>query len=337
MRQVHDLIVVGGGPAGLSAAITARARNKDVLVVSNPVEENPLAASKLVENYPGMPKATGLHILETMHAQAHEMGARFLQARVISIIPMEGTESVPPTFSVTTSGDFVEARSIILACGASSGGRPIKGEREFLGRGVSYCATCDGMLYRSSTVLIVGLSPEAVDEAGFMAELGATVHFIASKAPAGLDGRIHMHVGKVLSIEGDALGVTHVNISERPFASPSGAEQAEQGNGAADGLQADRAENAQETDETADGFQAESVEVKLEVNGVFILRPGVAPANMLASLGMKNGYIKVDGDMRTNVKGVFAAGDCTGKPLQIAKAVGQGLTAVLSAVDYLST
>ena len=287
---MHDLIIIGGGPAGLSAAITARARNKEVLVISGALEDNPLAVSKHVANYPGMPEATGLDILETMQAQAQALGAGFLQARAISILPMQASDTGRTIFAVSTSSDYVEARTIIIACGASSGGKPYKGELEYLGRGVSYCATCDGMLYRSSTVLVVGLSSEAAEEANFLAGLGAQVHYVSPQEPVGLDASIQQHTGKVLSIEGDAQGVTQVLLTDK----------------------------------------------KLDVEGVFILRPGIAPTSMLATLETEDGFIKVDGAMQTNVKGVFAAGDCTGKPLQIAKAVGEGQIAVLSAVEYLS-
>ena len=295
----YDIVIVGGGPAGLSAAITARARNKNVLVITNHREKSPLASAHLVENYPGMLSPTGLHILDTMHQQAETLGAEFLEARVLTILALQDS------FMVTTSSDAIEGRAIIIACGAASGGKPFKGEPEYLGRGVSYCATCDGMLYRSSTVLIVGLSDEAAEEANFMAEIGATVHFVAKEIPADLDARIQAHAGRLLSIEGNALGVTHVVLSERP-----------------------------RKDASSDATEAE--ELRLELNGVFILRPGVAPTSMLAALETENGFIKVDASMHTNIKGVFAAGDCTGKPMQIAKAVGEGQVAVLSAADYLS-
>jgi thioredoxin reductase (NADPH) len=332
MNTLFDVVIIGGGPAGLSAAITARARNKEVLVISNPAQENPLAASKLVDNYPGMPEATGLHILETMHAQAHRLGVRFLQSRAISIVPMQTAgngNATHASLSVTTSSDFVEAHSVIIACGAASGGRPIKGEREYLGRGVSYCATCDGMLYRNSVVLVAGLSPEAVDEAGFLAEIGATVHYVAKEIPHSLDRRVFRHPGKLLAIEGDALGVTHAKITER-FAGSS-----QDGKQQNDSKQDERQDETARNEKTQGQQGQEQRAVSLEVNGIFILRPGVAPTSLLASLETEDGYIKVDAAMRTNTPGVFAAGDCTGKPLQIAKAVGQGQIAVLSAVEYL--
>ncbi|MCL2528768.1 MAG: FAD-dependent oxidoreductase [Coriobacteriia bacterium] len=295
----NDIIIIGGGPAGLSAAITARARNKKVLVISNHRQHSPLAAAHLVDNYPGMHSVSGMHLLDTMHTQAEKMGVEFLEARVLTILPLQDK------YLVSTSGDALEAQSIIIACGAASGGKPFKGEAEYLGRGVSYCATCDGMLFRNSTVLIVGLSDEAAEEANFMAEIGATVHLVAKEIPADLDSRVQTYAGRLLSIEGDALGVTGVVISERPS-----------------------------EEEAASG--AKPKEVQLEVNGVFVLRPGVAPTSMLPALETESGFIKVDATMHTNLSGVFAAGDCTGKPMQIAKAVGEGQIAVFSAVEYLT-
>lgn len=310
----YDIIIIGGGPAGLSAAITARARNKNVLIVSNAKEVNPLAASPLVENYPGMPAPTGLELLQTMHNQAEKMGTEFLEARVVSIVPLQDS------FTVTTSSELIEGSSLIVAVGASSGGTPFEGEAEYLGRGVSYCATCDGMLFRSGTVVVVGLNAEAAEEANFMAEIGATVHFVAKEIPEGLDARIQTHAGTLRSIAGDALGVTHVILTE-----PSHKEADE-----------NTGENTGENTDESSATQA-TREVSLEVNGVFILRPGVAPTAMLPALETEGGFIAVDAQMRTAIKGVFAAGDCTGRPLQVATAVGEGQVAVFSALEYLKT
>jgi thioredoxin reductase (NADPH) len=310
---MYDIAIVGGGPAGLSAAITARARNKNVVVISNAAQENPLAKSKLVDNYPGLPGVSGLELLEKMHAHAHKLGTEFVMARVITVLPIDGAGEPDaagnprPSFSITTSSDYLEAKSLIIACGAASGGKPLPGEQEYLGRGVSYCATCDGMLYRTATVLVAGLSPEAADEANFLAGLGTTVHYVARQIPAGLDAKIYRHAGKVLRIEGDDAGVKQVVISaKQPDA------------------------HSQQT-----GEPDEAQDVTISCTGVFILRAGVAPTTLLPTLELDQGYIAVNDKMQTNVHGVFAAGDCTGKPLQVAKAVGQGQTAVLSAVEYL--
>lgn len=307
METLYDIVIVGGGPAGLSAAITARARNKEVLIISNPPQENPLAASKHVDNYPGMPESTGLHLLESMAAHANKLGAHSLQARTISIVPMQTTneKKTETSFSVTTSSDFVQAKAVILACGTSRGANTIEGELEFLGRGVSYCATCDGMLFRNATVVVAGLSPEALDEANFLAELGATVHFVAKKIPHGLDTRIYPHTGTIRSIEGDTLGVSHVLIEEG------------------------------QTQDAANKSKEATFQNKIEANGVFVLRPSVAPSTLLPGLELDEGSLKVDAKMHTNVDGVFAAGDCVGAPLQVAKAVGEGQVAALSAVEYL--
>jgi thioredoxin reductase (NADPH) len=291
---MYDIVIVGAGPAGLSAAITARARNKEVLVVSNKPQDNPLAKSKLVDNYPGVPGVTGLTLLERMVAHAHDAGALFTYARVISVLSMGSAET--PRFSVTTSDDVIDARTVILATGTQSA-QPFPGEQEYLGRGVSYCATCDGMLYRTATVCVAALSPEAAEEADFLATLGATVHYLAKSAPSGLTSGIYTHEGTIKAIEGDALGVTNVQFTEK--------------------------------------IGQQTKDVSIPCVGVFILRPSIAPDALVLGLELKDGFIVTNTQGRTNIPGVFAAGDCTGKPLQVAKAVGDGQKACFAAIALL--
>jgi thioredoxin reductase (NADPH) len=285
---MYDLAIIGGGPAGLSAAITARARDKQTLVISNKPQNSPLAASKLVENYPGLPRISGLRLLEQMVSQARDLDVEFLYERVISILPTEGR------FTIATGNTSINASAIILATGAQMA-KPFAGETDFLGRGVSYCATCDGMLYRTATVCVVGLNAEAVEEANFLAKIGAKVVFLAKRVPHGLDANIMVEQGTVVGIKGDSLGVSGVEFK----------------NGDTD---------KHET---------------IPCNGVFILRPSLAPDALVVGLELAEGFIVVDKSMATSEKGVFAAGDCIGKPLQIAKAVGEGQQACLSAVEYL--
>jgi thioredoxin reductase (NADPH) len=285
---MYDIAIIGAGPAGLSAAITARARNKNTLVISNKPQESPLAKAQLIDNYPGISRISGLRLLEQMLSHAHDMGAQLRYERVISVLPMG------EHFSITTGGEIVEARAVILATGTQSA-RPFPGEAAFLGRGVSYCATCDGMLYRTATVCVVGLNAEAVDEANFLAELGAKVVFLAKKAPQGLAGNIMVEEGTPLEVKGDAMGVTGLAFKAKDAETP--------------GL--------------------------ISCNGVFILRPSIAPDALLAGLELNDGFIAVDSRMRTNLPGVTAAGDCVGKPLQIAKATGEGQLAAFFAVEFL--
>ena len=346
---MYDIAIIGAGPAGLSAGITARAHNKQVVIISNGPQDNPLAKSKLVENYPGMPNTSGLNLLTTMTEQAETLGCEFMRARVIMVLPIESGGVT--TFALTTSSDYIEAKSLILAVGVSVT-KPLSGELEYLGRGVSYCAVCDGMLYRNSTVCVVGLSPEALSEAELLAELGATVHYLAPKGPARLthltrparknlvnghtteqktSTTVQIREATVLAIEGDAMGVTAVRIREK-----SGGQKEAQKEAHKEGKSEAQTE-AQKDTQTEEKSGDQDRESVIECQGVFILRPSIAPASLLASLELASGSIKVNKTMHSSIPGVFAAGDCTGKPLQIAKAVGEGQLACFSAVEYLET
>lgn len=262
-----DILVIGGGPAGLSAAVNARARGKSVLVVTNPPEENPLWKSRLADNYLGMPGLSGAELLCAFRAHAEGAGAEFLTGRVLNSAYTAGA------WYVSVGSDVQECRAVILAAGVTRG-RKFPGEEEFLGRGVSYCATCDGMLYRGRAVAVLGWSDTARREADFLRELGCTVTYLDSPRACTISG-----------------GQTVETL-------------------------------------TADGQT-------IRAEGVFILRPTLAPTELFPGLAMEDGYVAVDRRMATNLPGLFAAGDCTGLPLQISKAAGEGLIAGQSAARYL--
>ena len=263
----YDLLVVGGGPAGLTAAIHARARDKSVLVISNDPTASPLCRAPRMANYPGLPNVTGLELVERLVAQAKELGAQFKQGRALSVMPM-GTSVM-----VSVENDAVEGGAVILAPGVSRAA-PLKGETELLGRGVSYCATCDGMFYRGKSVVCAGDAPNFEEEVDFLRSIGCQV---TVKRLAGLE-----------ILGGDQVtGVRDAKGEETPC------------------------------------------------DGVFLLRASIAPAQLAPGLEMEGGYIKVDGRMATNLPGIYAAGDCTGQPLQLARAVGQGQTAAHFAIEGL--
>ena len=162
-QKMLDCAVVGGGPAGLSAAINLHQRGKSVRVLG--AAPCFLEKAERVDNYLGLPGLSGGEMLRAFADHAAQLGIRPEPGRVANILPMGDH------FMLNFSGDILEARTVVLACGVAKA-KPVEGEAEFLGRGVSYCATCDGMLYRGKAVLVWGLSPEAAGEANFLASIG---------------------------------------------------------------------------------------------------------------------------------------------------------------------
>ena len=262
----YDVLVIGGGPAGLSAALNVRSRGRSVLVVTNPPEENPLWRAERVDNYLGMGAVSGAQMLSDMRAQAEAAGVEFLTGRALNASYMMDN------WYVSVGSDMYNARAVVLSGGVARG-KKFPGEQEYLGRGVSYCATCDGMLYRGRSVAVLGFSDSARKEADFLQSIGCTVSYF--------------HRPKSCSIAG---GDTVETV-------------------------------------TCDG-------VTEAVDCVFILRPTMAPTDLFPGLATDNGYVTVDRRMTTNLPGLFAAGDCTGGPLQVAKAVGEGLVAGQSAAAF---
>ena len=167
MSEKFDILIIGAGPAGVSAALTACNRGKKTGVISNPPESSKLWLAESVSNYPGM-SGTGSDIVKAMRRQLEESDAEVIQGRALSVVPLG------KTIGVAVGSEFYETRAVIVAAGISR--RPIcPGETEFLGRGVSYCATCDGMLYKGKTVAVIGDSEEARHDAQFLSDIGCKV------------------------------------------------------------------------------------------------------------------------------------------------------------------
>ena len=276
----YDIIVLGSGPAGLSAAVTARGRNKSVLVIGNRWQDSPLARAERVDNYLGMPGMTGMEMLEAFQRHAQEMGGEMVTGKVLSIMEWEG-------FHLTVGSQLYQGSALILAPGVVRQAK-FPGEETYLGRGVSYCATCDGMLYRNKPVAVVGRSKDAPHEAAYLKSIGCQVVYVAPKRPDQLEEDIPFIQAAKLAVKGE---------------------------------------------QTVTALEADGADIP--VNGVFILREAVAPGDLLPGLTLEKGAIQVDRSMATSVPGVFAAGDATGAPLQVSKAVGEGLIAALSACEYL--
>ena len=275
---MYDIAVIGAGPAGYSAAINARKREKSVIVIGQ--NTGWLSRAESIENYPGMPGVSGQEMLSCMAQQASNMGAELRGGVVHQVINMGDS------FALSLGADFVEARKVILATGAKQP-KLLPGEEKLLGRGVSYCGTCDGMLYRGKNVAVIGAGAEAVPEANFLAGLCQSVTFFG-EGNAELDSRIQVRNEKVTQITGE---------------------------------------------QRADGLIAGDEQFAFD--GVFIFREAMALSSLLPGIEMDGAFIRVDRQMKTSLPGVFAAGDCTGLPLQVAKAVGEGCIAALCAAQEL--
>ena len=271
---MKDIAIIGAGPAGYSAAITARKRDKSVVVIGQ--NTGWLSRAEHIANYPGLPDISGRDLLTAMANQAQALGAELRPGVVHQIVSMGSS------FALSLGADFIEAKRVILCTGARQP-KLLPGENELLGRGVSYCGTCDGMLYRGRRVAVVAQGPEAVSEANFLAGLCSEVVYFGAKNDA-LDPKITVSGQKPEAI----LGETVVS-----------------------------------------GLKAGGEE--LPFDGIFIFREAAALSTLLPGLEMDGAFIRVDRQMKTNLPGVFAAGDCTGLPLQVAKAVGEGCVAAISA------
>lgn len=266
--MTYDTLIVGGGPAAVSAALTLAARNKTAAIVTGGIDDIPLSRSHKIANYPGLPGVSGRELLRILEKQAADAGAELIRGRATSILNMGGL------FGTAVGQDFYMSRTVILCTGVKAG-NAFPGEKELLGRGVSYCVTCDGMLYRGKDVCLVGFTSDTMEEAELLRGMGCRVEVFT-------DRRIKY------AVEG----------SDRVDALRAG----------------DRV------------YPCEAV---------FILRSGTAPDALVEGLAMDGAHIAADADRKTNLPGLFAAGDCVGPPYQVAKAVGDGNIAALSASKYL--
>lgn len=276
---MYDVAIVGSGPAGYSAAITARMRNASCVVIAPGEQSGWLYKAHQVLNYPGLPGTSGKLLLDTFGRQAIDLGATLSFGLVRQILYNSGL------FMLLVDNNIIEAKTVILAMGAK---RPklLEGEESLVGNGVSYCATCDGMFYRNKAIAVIGMAEQGVHEANFLMTLTGSLNYypLAKHDMSALDGRIRV-MDETPNALKKADGMVYVNDS--PY------------------------------------------------DGVFIIRPAVALSQLLPNLAVEGPFIPVNRLMETNLPGVYAAGDCTGQPLQVAKAVGEGNIAAISACEYI--
>ncbi len=267
-----DILIVGAGPAGLSAAVNAVTRGKTVRIFSN--KENYLSKAERVDNHLGFYNISGKELMNKFKEHAEAMNIKIEEGKVVNILPMG------ESFMVNINGEIEEAKKVILAMGISKV-KELPGEGRLLGIGVSYCATCDGMLYRGKNAIVWDQSKEALEEANYLSSIGVNVTFVSKRLRSGeLNESIKYINGTISEVVGSSK-VEAVVIGE--------------GNVPAD--------------------------------AVFMLRDAVAPTALIEGLETEGNFIAVNKNMETNIEGVYASGDITGKPLQLSKAVSEGLIA----------
>jgi thioredoxin reductase (NADPH) len=293
-----DILIVGAGPAGLTAALYAARAGKKTVVLEGRAASR-MALGYEIENYPGFPAINSLELLGKFRDHARRFGAEIVSGEAIAL----GLDSDPKY--VTTKDAFIEAGAVILATGKPfSRERMIPGEDRLTGLGVSYCATCDGPLYRGADVVGYGHSEEALEDVRALGQLGCRVHWVP-----GITGGDAVRTASGEFVREGIRVYPDVEILE--IAGDKRVEKVVLGKG--------------------------GIRQELAVAGVFLFREiPTAPFFSRAGIVLDHKQcVAVDRSQKTNLPGVFAAGDVTCGGLQIASAVGEGCVAALQALAWL--
>ena len=282
------VIIIGSGPAGVSAALYARRGGADVTVISKGA--GGLTTAEWVENYYGFAEPiSGAELEQRGIAGAERLGVRFETDEVLAVLPVEEGRG----FRLEATCRMYAADAVILAAGASRRTLSIPGLRDFEGRGVSYCAICDAFFYRGKKVAVIGAGDYALHEAEILRPHAAQLSLLTNgeEPSVAISDGIAVQTQKIVRIEG-VRRVQHIVFDD---------------------------------------------ETGMDVDGIFMAIGTAGSMELARKLGvvLSDGKIAVGKHMETNVPGVYAAGDCTGGLLQIAKAVYEGAEAGLAAVQYL--
>lgn len=282
---MYDAIIIGSGPAGLSAALNLQIHNKSFVWFGSRDMSDKVQKAHEINNYPGMPQISGEALFSNFDSHRAQMGIEITEKTVTNIM------YTSDHYMVLADNEMYEAKTLALCMGVVNE-KPLAGEEEFLGRGVSYCATCDGGFYKGKRIAVYCNAAKYEHEVIFLAELAEHVTFFAAYPDA--------------KFERDNVSI----CTDYPM-------------------------------EICGGGKALELVLKsgdrLEADGLFILRNAIAPTTLLKKLEVESGHILVNRRMETNLPGCFAAGDCTGRPYQYAKAVGEGNVAAHSIIEFLGT
>ena len=284
-EKVFDLAIVGCGPAGLSAAVNADVRNLDFVLLGSDFCSPKLDSAPEINNYLGFRDISGNQLRQNFINHVQEMGIEIKNDKVDNIYD-QGEH-----YTLLARDDNYSARALILAVGVSNEDY-LEGEERLVGRGVSYCATCDGPLYKNKDVAVIAYTEEGLEEVDYLNEIADTVYLIP-------DDNME---------DAELTGLDSTIINKKPTAITG--------------------------DNLVEGVKFVGGD-EIEVDGVFIFRKVTPPDKLMNGLNTRDSHIEVNSDFKTNLDGVFAAGDCIGRPYQLGKAVGEGQIAALNAASYL--
>lgn len=305
-NQVHDLVIVGGGPAALSAALYTTREDIETLVLEKGVIGGLAAITDRIENYPGFPDGvSGLELADRLRAQAERFGTKIEYGDVTKIENGSDAKKIH-----TADNKIYQAHTVLIATGNDYRRLPVEGEKEFYGKGVHYCATCDGPLYKGKRLVVVGGGNSAAQESLFLARLVGHVDILIRRD------------------EWRASDVLIKRTEKTPNISVHFNTEIEKITGEGNFVRKVQAKN-NKTNET----------LELAADGVFVFIGLIPNTQFLAGSGVdldERGFVKTNEHLGTNVLGVFCAGDVrSGATEQIASAVGEGASAALTIREYL--
>jgi len=281
---VFEIAIIGGGPAGLSAALNARSRNKSAVIFESEMLCQKIKTAPIVNNYLGFPEITGEELAQQYIMHAQKSNVKIINAKITKVFP------TGDGFVLQANQNFYEAKTVIITIGIVNEAK-IKGEDIFVGKGISYCATCDGFFFKGKNVAVISDHPRGEKEANFLAEICNAVYYVPQYSKVGqLNENITVIEKKPLQIAGEDFARQLVFADD-----------------------------------------------VLAIDGIFIERRATPAPDLVENIELVDGHIVVNANMATSIPGLFAAGDCVGRPYQIAKAVGEGLIAALSAAKFLDT
>jgi len=297
---VYDVIVIGGGPGGLSAAQYASRAKLQTIVLDKSATAGALAFTNHIENYPGLiAPVSGKELLDIFREQAIRFGSEYVETQVVGV-KLEG--EIKEVYTMDTS---YKGKTVIVATGSMGRKPTIRGEAEFLGRGVSYCAVCDAAFYKGKTVCVIGNSEEAVKEAGYLTKFAGTVYLICPTPELKVDHHPALEARNLEMLLGNV--VTSI-----------------EGN---------------ETVERIKIIDAGKKETEIPLSGVFVYIHGSKPIVDFLQGAVElteDECIDINRMMETPIPGVFAAGDVTCSEVrQVVTAAANGCVAALSAEKYI--